>query len=438
MMLIKNGIIVDENGAESAQDVLVGKTILEIGNNIEPPSDLDSYHVIIDAAGAYIMPGFIDMNCEICDPGYENIEDLSTVTRSAAKGGFTSITSQPNTKPIVDNKTVVNYIISRAAQLSMVNVHVYGSMTVGGEGEKIAEIGEMVNAGIVALSDGGKCLSDAALLRNIMRYSSMFNIPLITTCEDAALSEGGVVNAGKVASAFGLKGIPRESEEIMVARNIILSRNTGRGIHISKVSTRGSVELIREAKAKGVKITCDTQPHYFTLTEDNVDGYNTMVKLKPPLRTWEDVEAVVEGLIDGTIDVISSGHTPATIESKHKEFDMASFGISALETAFAISYVALVSSGKMKLGQLLDKFHKHPADILLLKGKQGVKVGADGDLVIFAPKEENFISPVSFASKAKFSPFAGMMVMGKVKYTVVGGEVVFIADGSGVEGIRTI
>jgi len=235
-----------------------------------------------------------------------------------------------------------------------------------------------------------------------MRYSSMFNIPLITTCEDAALSEGGVVNAGKVASAFGLKGIPRESEEIMVARNIILSRNTGRGIHISKVSTRGSVELIREAKAKGVKITCDTQPHYFTLTEDNVDGYNTMVKLKPPLRTWEDVEAVVEGLIDGTIDVISSGHTPATIESKHKEFDMASFGISALETAFAISYVALVSSGKMKLGQLLDKFHKHPADILLLKGKQGVKVGADGDLVIFAPKEENFISPVSFASKDKF------------------------------------
>jgi len=438
MMLIKNGIVIDENGDELPRDVLVGKTILEIGESIEPPKNSDTYHVIIDAAGAYILPGFIDMNCEICDPGYENIEDLSTVTRSAAKGGFTSITSQPNTSPIVDNKTVVNYIISRAAQLSMVNVHVYGSMTVGGEGHKIAEIGEMVNAGIVALSDGGKCVTDTALFRNIMRYSSMFNIPLITTCEDKALSQGGVVNAGKVASAFGLKGIPAEAEEIMVARNIILSKSTGRSIHISKVSTAGSVELIREAKAKGIKITCDTQPHYFTLTEDNVDGYNTLVKLQPPLRTWEDVDGVIEGLIDGTIDVISSGHTPTTIESKHREFDMASFGISALETAFAISYVALVSTGKMKMNQLIAKFNKHPAEILLLKGKTGVAPGGDGDLVIFAPGEENFISPQSFASKAKFSPFGGMMVMGKVKYTVVGGEVVYIADGSSVDGIKAI
>ena len=430
MMLIKNGIVIDENGDEKLKDVLVNGKIAEVGENINPPQDSEEQTIIIDAAGAYILPGFIDMNCEICDPGYENIEDLSTVSRSAAKGGFTSITSQPNTNPVVDNKTVVNYIISRAAKLSMVNVHVYGSMTRGGEGLKIAEIGEMVNAGIAALSDGGDCVADAALLRNIMRYSSMFNIPIITTCEDKSLSAGGVINSGKVASAFGLRGIPREAEEIMVARNIILSKHTGRSIHISKVSTRGSVELIRRGKERGINVTCDTQPHYFTLTEDNVDGYNTLVKLKPPLRTWDDVEAVTEGLIDGTIDAISSGHTPTTIESKHREFDMASFGISALETAFAISYVALVSTGKMKMSLLIDKFSKHPADILLLKNKKGIKEGADADLVIFTPDEEQFINPADFASKAKFSPFGGMMVMGKVKYTVVGGEVVYTADGN--------
>jgi len=426
LILIKNGIIINQNGDEKARDILVDEIILEIGENINPPKDTDCN--IIDAKGGYVLPGFIDMNCEICDPGYENIEDLSTVTRSAAKGGFTSITSQPNTSPVVDNKTVVNYIISRALKLSMVNVHVYGQMTVGGEGTKIAEIGEMVTAGIAALSDGGKCVADAALLRNIMRYSSMFNIPLITTCEDPALAAKGVVNAGKVASAFGLRGIPREAEEIMVSRNIILSERTGCRIHISKVSTKGSVELVRAAKTKGVFVTCDTQPHYFTLTEDNVDGYNTLVKVKPPLRCWEDVDAIIEGLQDGTIDAISSGHTPTTIESKHREFDMASFGISSLETAFGVSYSALVTSGKMKLSQLIDKFNKYPAKILLLESKSGVEKGRDGDLVIFNPEEEHFITPPNFVSKAKFSPFGGMMVKGKLKCTIVGGEVVYMAD----------
>ena len=426
MILIKNGIIIDQNSGEKLQDLLVDKTILEIGENIKPAENAEFN--VIDAGGAYILPGFIDMNCEICDPGYENIEDLSTVTKSAAKGGFTSITSQPNTSPVVDNKTVVNYIISRALKLSMVNVHIYGSMTVGGEGVKIAEIGEMVNAGIAALSDGGKCVADAALLRNIMRYSSMFNIPLITTCEDPTLAARGVINAGKVASAFGLRGIPREAEEIMLSRNIILSRHTGCRIHISKVSTKGAVELIRDAKAKGVFITCDTQPHYFTLTEDNVDGYNTLVKVKPPLRCWEDVEAIIEGLQDGTIDAISSGHTPTTIESKHREFEMASFGISSLETAFEVSYSALVATDKMKISRLIDKFNKHPANILLLDSKNGIKKGGDGDLVLFSPEEEHFITPQNFASKAKFSPFGGMLVKGRLKYTIVGGEVVYTAD----------
>jgi len=421
-MLIKNGTIIDADGTQILRDVLVDKTILEISENIEASNYGEAF--VIDAKGAYVLPGFIDMNCEVCDPGYENIEDLSTVTRSAAKGGFTSITSQPNTSPVVDNKTVVKYIIGRAEQLSRVNVHIYGSMTVGGEGQKIAEIGEMVNAGIVALSDGGKCVTNTALLRSIMKYSSMFNIPLITTCEDLSLSIGGVVNAGKVASALGLRGIPREAEEIIVSRNIILSENTGCRMHISKVSSRGSVELIRAAKARGVLVTCDTQPHYFTLTEDSVEGYNTLVKVQPPLRTLKDVDAIIEGLCDGTIDVISSGHSPTTIESKRREYDMASFGISSLETAFGLSYSALVSTELMSMAQLLDKFNKNPADILMLKNKN-LAVGCDGDLTIFAPDEPHEIKACEFASKAKFSPFDRMKIKGRIMGSVVSGEVVY-------------
>jgi len=424
IMVIKNGIVIDSGLKEQKMDIMVqNESIIEVAPDID-----EGGYPVVDASGCYVLPGFIDMNCEICDPGYENIEDLTTATRSAAKGGFTSITSQPTTKPVVDNKTVVNYIISRSAKLSMVNVFVYGSMTTDCAGSSMAEIGEMVNAGIVAISDGGKCVSDAALMRNIMRYSSMFDIPVITACNDESLSAGGVVNAGRVASAYGLKGIPRDAEEIMVARNIVFSENTGCKLHISSVSTKGSVYLIRQAKARGVHITCETQPHYFTLSEDMVEGYNTLAKVLPPLRTKEDIEAIIEGLIDGTIDVISSGHTPKTIESKNREFDSASFGISSLETAFSVSYDALVSTGKITIGNLINKMSTMPAKILNLENKSTISDGSDADLVIFSADADYHINPASFASKAKFSPYGGKTIKGQVKYTIVGGEMVYIAD----------
>ncbi|MDL2248649.1 dihydroorotase [Tyzzerella sp. OttesenSCG-928-J15] len=424
IVAIKNGIVIDPDGNERNLDIVVqNETIVEVGENLDTGN-----MPVIDAGGAYVLPGFIDTNCEICDPGYENIEDLSTATKSAAKGGFTSITGQPTTSPVVDNKTVVSYITGRSKKMSIVNVYVYGSLTMGCEGKHMAEIGEMVNAGVVAVSDGGKCVGDAALMRNIMRYSSMFNIPVITACEDASLSASGVVNEGKVATAYGLIGIPRAAEEIIVSRNIILSENTGCKLHISSVSTKGSVNLIREAKKKGINITCETQPHYFTLTEKSVEGYNTLAKVKPPLRTDEDVEAVIEGLCDGTIDVISSGHRPATIEGKNKEFDMASFGISSLETAFAVSYNALVATGKMTMGKLVEKMNTSPAKLLNLDNKCGLKAGNDADIVIFSGDEEYYINPANFASKAKFSPFGGTTVKGRVKYTIVAGEMVYIDD----------
>ena len=424
IMIIKNGLVIGDDRKARKMDIMVqNQSIIEIAPNID-----EGGYPVVDAVGCYVLPGLIDMNCETCDPGYENIEDLTTASRSAAKGGFTSITSQPTTNPVVDNKTVVNYITGRSAKLSTVNVYVYGSMTKECEGKAMAEIGEMVNAGIVAISDGGKCVDNAALMRNIMRYSSMFNVPVITTCNDENLSAGGVINAGKVASAYGLKGIPRDAEEIMVARNIILSENTGSKLHISGVSTKGSVDLIRQAKIRGVRITCETQPHYFTLSENAVEGYNTLAKVMPPLRTDGDIQAIIEGLTDGTIDIIASGHTPKTIESKNKEFDMASFGISSLETAFAVSYNALVATGKLTIGDLLDKMSVTPAKILGLENKGSISDGSDADLVIFSADDEYYINPANFASKAKFSPYSGKSVKGRIRYTIVGGKMVYIAD----------
>ena len=424
IMVIKNGLIIDKDGKAIKMDIMVqNKSVIEVAPSID-----EGGYPVIDAGNCYVLPGFIDMNCETCDPGFENIESLTTVTRSAAKGGFTSITSSPTTNPIADNKTVVNYIISRSAKLSLVNVYVYGSMTKECADKSMAEIGEMVSAGIVAVSDGGKCVCDTALMRNIMRYCTMFDIPLITACDDESLSAGGVINAGKVASAYGLNGIPREAEEIMVARNIILCENTGCKLHISSVSTKGSVHLIRQAKARGINITCETQPHYFTLSETSVEGYNTLAKVLPPLRTQEDIDAIIEGLADGTIDVISSGHSPKTPESKNREFDMASFGISSLETAFSISYDALVASGKITMGDLINKTSVMPAKILGLDSKGSIADGSDADLVIFSADDEYCINPANFASKAKFSPYSGKTVKGQVKYTIVGGEMVYIAD----------
>ncbi len=419
--LIKNGKVVAPGyDSESCLDIYIENgRIAKIGTNLEVEDAR-----VVDAKGNYVLPGLIDMHCNICDPGYEYIEDIETASRSAIRGGFTTITCEPNTKPVIDNKTVVEYIVSKCEEYALVNIYPYGSMSIGCMGKDMAEIGEMHKAGIVGISDGNHSVENANFLRNIFRYSMMFDMPVITHCEDKSLSGKGVMNSGYTSSSLGLWGMPREAEEVIVARNIILAEAAGSRLHIAHVSTKGSVQLIREAKGRGAKVTCETCPHYFMLTEEAVGNYNTFAKVNPPLRTDEDVKAIIAGLADGTIDVIASGHSPTKLTDKNKEFDNAAYGISSFETTFPLSYTGLVESGVMPLSRLMEYMAKKPAEILGLKTKGVIAEGKDADLIIVNTEEKYKINPLQFASKAKFSPFERTEVKGKVLYTVVGGRVI--------------
>ena len=417
--ILKNcRILATSHDKELLHDIYVENGIIEkIGLNIEVEGAK-----VLNVGGHAVLPGLIDMHCNICDPGQEYIEDIATVSRAALRGGFTTITCEPNTSPVIDNKTVVEYIVSKAKEKSSVNIHPYGSMSVGCEGKEMAEIGEMYDAGIVGISDGDEFTDSASFLRNIMIYAKMFDLPVITHCEDRGLSGKGVMNEGYTAACLGLTGMPRDAEEVIVARNLILAERTGARLHLAHISTKGSVQLIREAKGRGVQVTCETCPHYFILTEEAVGDYNTLAKVNPPLRTKEDVFAIIEGIVDGTIDVIASGHSPTNRTEKEKEFDTAAYGISSLETAFALSYTHLVEKGFITVEKLIHMMAVKPAEILKLYNKGMLAEGNDADIIVVDFMETHRIDPEHFASKAKFSPFADEEVRGKVLYTMVGGK----------------
>lgn len=403
---------------EMLWDIYVENGIIEkIGQNIEREGAK-----VLDVGGHMVLPGLIDMHCNICDPGHEYIEDIATVSRAALRGGFTTITCEPNTSPAIDNKTVVEYIVSKSKENSLVNIHPYGSMSIGCEGKEMAEIGEMYDAGIVGISDGDEFTDSASFLRNVMVYTKMFDLPVITHCEDRWLSGVGVMNEGYTAACLGLTGMPREAEEVIVARNLILAERTGARLHLAHISTKGSVQLIREAKGRGVSVTSETCPHYFILTEEAIGDYDTLAKVNPPLRTREDVDAILEGIADGTIDVIASGHSPTNMTEKEREFDTAAYGISSLETAFALSYTHLVKTGIITLEKLVHMMSVKPAEILKLYNKGMILEGKDADIIVVDFQESRRIDPIHFASKAKFSPFAEEEVRGKVLYTMVGGK----------------
>lgn len=420
--IIKNGVVLlpEYEQGERLDIVIEDGVITEIGSNLEYE---DAF--LIDAENNYIIPGLIDMHCNICDPGFEYVEDIETASMAAAHGGFTTIACEPSTKPAIDNKTVVEYIISKSRIYSLVNILPYGSMTIDCMGKEMAEIGEMKQVGIVGISDGDNSVADTNLLRNVFLYSMMFDLPVMTHCENLDLSGKGVMNDGETSTILGVKGMPREAEEIEVARNIVLAENVGCRLHLTHISTKGSVQLIREAKKRGVRVTSETCPHYFMLTEEAARGYNTFAKVNPPLRTKEDVDAIIEGLIDGTIDVIASGHSPTKREYKMKEFGNASYGISAFETAFALSYSKLVDTGVISFQELTKKMSVNPARILGLKKKGKIAVGEDADLTIVNTQEEYKIHGADFMSKAKFTPFEGTKVKGKVMYTLVSGRLIF-------------
>lgn len=420
--LIKGGFVVSDGiDITKPADVLIeGDKIKSVGYSLDVKADK-----ITEAAGSYVYPGFIDMHCTVCEPGHESVEDMETASVSAARGGFTTIVCIPDTEPAVDNKTVVEYIITKSREYSKVNIYPYGSMTIGCKGEKASEMGEMIRAGAVGIADGDLTVENAQLMRNIFVYSKMFDVPVITHCEDRALSGTGVINEGRVSTILGLRGMPREAEDIIVARNVVLAESTGARLHIAHISTKGAVDIVRRAKARGVNVTCETCPHYFTLTEEAAMQYNTYAKVIPPLRTESDTKAIIEGLADGTIDVIASGHMPTRIEHKQREFDRASYGISAFETAFSLSYTALVRTGILSESQLADKMSKNPAEILNFKTKGKIKAGNDADIVIMDINNEYVIEPSEFYSKAKFTPAKGKRVYGNTVSCIVGGNVVF-------------
>lgn len=420
--LIKGGFVVSDGiDITKPADVLIeGDKIKSVGYSLDVKADK-----ITDAMGLYVYPGFIDMHCTVCEPGHESVEDMETASVSAARGGFTTIVCIPDTEPAVDNKTVVEYIITKSREYSKVNIYPYGSMTIGCKGEKASEMGEMIRAGAVGIADGDLTVENAQLMRNIFVYSKMFDVPVITHCEDRALSGTGVINEGRVSTILGLRGMPREAEDIIVARNVVLAESTGARLHIAHISTKGAVDIVRRAKARGVNVTCETCPHYFTLTEEAAMQYNTYAKVIPPLRTEADTKAIIEGLADGTIDVIASGHMPTRIEHKQREFDRASYGISAFETAFSLSYTVLVRTGILSESQLADKMSKNPAEILNFKTKGKIKAGNDADIVIMDINNEYVIEPSEFYSKAKFTPAKGKRVYGNTVSCIVGGNVVF-------------
>ena len=417
-ILIKNGIIVTHR-EEKRQNILVEDGIITA---IDEELDADSEQVI-DAKGCYVLPGLVDAHCHLRDPGYEYKEDIKSGTMSAAYGGFTSVACMANTNPVADNKAIIRYIIDKATKEGYVNVFSIGAMTKGQLGEELAEIGEMKEAGIVGVSDDGHSVIKSSVMRKVMQYAKMFDVAVICHSEDSDLAEGGVMNEGALSTMMGLRGISKACEEIMIARDIILSERTQVPVHICHVSTELGVDLIRNAKERGVRVTAETCPHYFTLTESSCEGYNTMAKVNPPLRNEEDVEAVIKGLIDGTVDIIATDHAPHHDDEKNVEFDKAANGIVGFETALALSYTALVLTGKLSMCELVWKLCKGPADILKID-KGELAVGKSADITIFDPSTSYKIDVTKLVSKSKNSPYHGYPVTGKVDTTIVGGKII--------------
>lgn len=370
----------------------------------------------INAKGLKVFPGLIDMHVHLREPGFEYKETIKTGTMAAIKGGFTTVCCMPNTFPVNDNASVTEFIKRKASQEGCCSVLPIGAITKGQKGEELAEIGTMKSEGCIAFSDDGQPVMNSLIMRRALEYSKAFNVPVISHCEDLTLSEGGVMNEGLLSLTLGLKGIPAEAEQIMIFRDILMAELTGGKLHIAHVSTKGSVNLIRNAKERGVNVTAETCPHYFSLTEEAVDGYNTNAKVNPPLRTERDIEAIKEGLRDGTIDVIATDHAPHHRDEKLREFDMAPFGISGLDTALSLS-LKLVKEDVLDFARLIEKMALNPARILGID-RGTLRVGSDANVVVVDDKREFSVEPEFFISKGKNTPFAGWALEGMPLFTI--------------------
>ncbi|MEW6675838.1 MAG: dihydroorotase [Nitrospirota bacterium] len=423
-ILIKSGHIIDPSqGIDRIGDILIedGK-IKEIkvqgfkGSRVQGLRTPNSELRTIDAKGLYVLPGLIDMHVHLREPGFEYKETIKTGTMAAVKGGFTTVCCMPNTYPVNDNASVTEFIIRKTAQEGLCNVLPIGAITKGQKGEELAEMGAMKAEGCIAFSDDGMSVMNSLIMRRALEYSKAFNIPIISHCEDLTLSEGGVMNEGLLSVTLGLRGIPAEAETIMVYRDISLAELTGGMLHIAHVSTEGSVKLIRDAKKEGINVTAETCPHYFSITEDILKGYDTNAKVNPPLRTERDIGAIKEGLKDGTIDVIATDHAPHHRDEKLQEFDKAPSGISGLETALGLS-LRLVEEGILTISQLIEKMAVNPARILNIS-KGSLKIGTDADVVIVDINKEFKVEASKFVSKGKNTPFDRWLLKGMPVVTI--------------------
>lgn len=427
-ILIAGGRVIDPaNSRDAVLNLLIedGRIAAVASPGAHPAPAADR---VLDARGKIVCPGFVDLHVHLREPGREDMETIATGTRAAARGGFTSVCCMANTNPVNDNQSVTDFIIDRARRDGVVNVFPIGAVTKGMKGEELAEIGELVGAGCIAISDDGKPVMNAELMRRALEYATLFGIPVIQHAEDEHLTGKGVMHEGKVSTELGFKGIPAASEAVIVARDLLLAEMTGSHYHVAHVSTAEAVQLVREAKAKGSHVTCEVAPHHFALSDEAVMSFDTNAKMSPPLRSSRHVEGVKAGLRDGTIDAIATDHAPHVIQDKEVEFDYAANGIIGLETAFGLTITTLVEGGVLTLPQAVARLTSDPCRIFRLP-KGTLSEGADADVAIVDPTREWTYDVRQSASKARNSPFHGWKLRGQVLATIVGGKVVWELPG---------
>lgn len=420
-ILLQGGRVIDPSrDVDDMADVLIqdGK-IAAVGRGLSAPDGA----ILRNVQGKTVAPGLVDLHVHLREPGNEDEETVASGARAAAAGGFTAICAMPNTDPVTDNQAAVGFIVRQSGRAGLARVHPIGAVSIGQKGERLAEFGEMVSAGAVAVSDDGKPIVSSHLMRTALEYARTFNIPVADHCEDPTLAAGGVIHEGLVSTRLGLKGIPAAAEEIMVARDVLLAELTGGHLHLCHMSTRGSVAIIGDAKERGIRVTAEVTPHHLTLTDQACEEYDTQAKMNPPLREAADVAALQGALKDGVIDCIASDHAPHAYDEKEAAFDDAPFGVVGLETAFAVANTELVESGIFALPELIRRMSTEPARVFHLTGGT-LAPGAVADVAVFDTAAKWTVDPAAFQSKSRNSPFAGRALSGRAVLTIVAGAIV--------------
>ncbi len=421
-VLLRGGRVIDPSSdLDGVADVLlIDGRVAAVGRGVGAPDGAD----VRDVAGLIGCPGLIDVHVHLREPGGEHKETIASGARAAVAGGFTAVCAMPNTDPPIDNPAAVGFVLAEGLRAAAARVYPVGAVSVGQRGERLTEIGEMVESGAVAITDDGRPVADAGLMRLALSYTRTFGIPVASHCEEPALSRGGSMNDGLVCTRLGLLGIPNAAEDVMIARDLILAELTGGRVHVQHVSTRRGVAMIREAKARGVPVTAEATPHHFTLTDDAVDGYRTEAKVNPPLRADEDRAAVIAGVADGTLDVIATDHAPHHYDEKEQAFEDAPFGLVGLETALGLALTELVAKGVVTLPTLVECMSCAPARAFNLQGGT-LRRDAAADVTVFATDIPWVVEPKRFLSRSRNSPFAGFRLRGAAELTIVGGRIVF-------------